>query len=103
MKIINKSTLHLILTYFLLLIVTLTFAQNPVKFSHLTVNEGLSNSAVNCVLQDSQGYIWIATQDGLNRYDGYKVEVFRKDAKSQYGFTAILSGIRFVIPWQVFQ
>jgi ligand-binding sensor domain-containing protein len=57
------------------------------KFWHLTVNEGLSNSAINCFLQDSQGYMWIATQDGLNRYDGYKVEIFRRETKNKYTFT----------------
>ncbi len=50
-----------------------------VRFEHLGVNDGLSQSSVNAILQDRRGYLWIATQDGLNRYDGYRFEVFRND------------------------
>ncbi len=45
-------------------------------FDHLTVNEGLSNNLIFDITQDSLGFIWAATQDGLNRYDGYKFKVF---------------------------
>lgn len=41
--------------------------------------EGLSQGLVRCLLQDQEGYIWIGTKDGLNRYDGNKVRVFRGD------------------------
>ena len=51
-----------------------------VKFNHLTVDEGLSNNIVNTVIQDRAGFIWFATDDGLNRYDGYEFKVFRHDA-----------------------
>lgn len=37
---------------------------------------GLSNSAVNCILQDSDGMLWVGTWDGLNRYDGQEFHVF---------------------------
>jgi ligand-binding sensor domain-containing protein/signal transduction histidine kinase len=39
--------------------------------SQLSIEQGLSQSTVNVVLQDSKGFIWVGTQDGLNRYDGY--------------------------------
>lgn len=41
------------------------------RFDHLDVKDGLSQSSVNDILQDSQGFMWFATQDGLNRYDGH--------------------------------
>ena len=41
--------------------------------------QGLSQSTVNAILRDSTGYIWFATQDGLNRYDGYTITVYRHD------------------------
>ena len=40
---------------------------------------GLSNGDVYCVFQDSKGFLWIGTQDGLNRYDGYEFRVFRHE------------------------
>jgi len=49
------------------------------KFNNLTVNDGLSQHDVSSVIQDSEGFIWIGTYDGLNRFDGYEVETFLHD------------------------
>jgi ligand-binding sensor domain-containing protein/signal transduction histidine kinase len=49
------------------------------KFHHLTIEDGLSNSDVTCITQDKNGFIWIGTADGLNRFDGYTVKVYRHD------------------------
>ncbi len=49
------------------------------RFERLSVEEGLSQGTVNEILQDSGGFLWIATQDGLNRYDGYRFEVYQHD------------------------
>ena len=49
------------------------------KFESLTINDGLSQGMVNCIIQDSYGFMWIATKDGLNRYDGYKFTIFKHD------------------------
>ena len=42
-------------------------AQRPMYFEHLTARDGLSQSTVNAILQDSQGYVWLATESGLDR------------------------------------
>ena len=47
-----------------------TSMTSPIKFEQLTTKDGLSQSSVYDMVQDQQGFIWIATQDGLNRYDG---------------------------------
>ncbi|MCY7350370.1 MAG: response regulator [Cytophagaceae bacterium] len=46
-------------------------------FEHLTTADGLSQSTVWAITQDKKGFIWLATADGLNRYDGYSFKVFR--------------------------
>ncbi len=50
------------------------------RFRHLTIDHGLSQSAVYSLLQDRQGFVWIGTKDGLNRYDGYEFTIYRKVA-----------------------
>jgi two-component system sensor histidine kinase ChiS len=57
-------------------------AQTPAgkpRFQHLSLEQGISSSAVYTILQDRKGFIWLGTQDGLNKYDGYTVTVFRSD------------------------
>lgn len=56
---------------------TSIIAQNNIAFNHLTVNNGLSQSAVTCIFQDKTGFMWFGTQDGLNRYDGYNFKIFK--------------------------
>lgn len=53
------------------------FAQTTnLRFRHLTVDNGLSNGEVTAILQDKKGFIWIGTNSGLNRNDGYNTEVY---------------------------
>ena len=49
------------------------------QFEHLTIAQGLSQNTIYCILQDSQGFMWFGTENGLNRYDGYSVVVYRHD------------------------
>lgn len=47
------------------------------RFSHLDQKQGLSQNTADCFLQDRDGFMWVGTQDGLNRYDGYSFTVYR--------------------------
>ena len=50
--------------------------QKKETFENLSIKEGLSNEYVTSIFQDSRGYMWIGTKDGLNRYDGHIVKVY---------------------------
>ena len=52
------------------------------RFDHLSLEHGLSQNTVNDVVQDRRGFIWVATQDGLNRFDGYDVVVYEHDPEN---------------------
>ena len=53
--------------------------QPTIKFDSLGPEDGLSQAAVLSLMQDTQGFIWIGTQSGLNRFDGYKFDIFEFD------------------------
>src|SRR6516225_8094494 len=49
------------------------------RFTHLTTNDGLSQGYVTAILQDRRGFMWFATRDGLNRYDGNAFVVYKNN------------------------
>lgn len=51
-------------------------AQSDIKFKRITINDGLSLSSVYCIYQDSKGFMWFATEDGLNKYDGRNFTIY---------------------------
>lgn len=55
------------------------YSQSTYYFRHYQVENGLSNNAVICSLQDKKGFLWFGTKDGLNRFDGYSFKIFRND------------------------
>ncbi len=79
--------------FFLLLVVASTNAQfpqiqNQLNFKKINVKDGLSQASVNCFYEDIHGFMWIGTDDGLNRYDGSKFTVFKADAGSTSGLSS---------------
>jgi ligand-binding sensor domain-containing protein/signal transduction histidine kinase len=76
---LNKQNMKMRIFIFFLLIGCYPFlyAQTPVlHFSHITETDGLSNPNVHCIYQDSKGFMWFGTEDGLDQYDGYKFRKF---------------------------
>src|SRR5688572_31885387 len=57
----------------------------PMYFEHLTMRDGLSQSTVMSILQDSQGFLWLATESGLDRYDGYSIREYRRERGNEHG------------------
>lgn len=65
---------------FFLFVFSFSYSQRkPIKFEHIGTNLGLSQSNVICIYQDSRGFMWFGTRDGLNKYDGYKFTVYKND------------------------
>jgi len=76
-----KNSYHLKVSSFLFLLFCaipgIAYCQSfPYKFNYLTVDDGLSHTDANDIAQDKQGYIWIATYFGLDRYDGYTIKQY---------------------------
>lgn len=73
------------------IIVNMIINVNPIKseaysnivFKNITIEDGLAQSSVECMLQDSRGYIWFGTNDGLCKYNGYEFETYRNEMKSK--------------------
>ncbi|HTA82358.1 MAG TPA: two-component regulator propeller domain-containing protein [Bacteroidia bacterium] len=54
-------------------------AQPQFRIRNITAEDGLSQGLVNCIIQDHKGFMWFGTQDGLNRYDGNTITIFKNN------------------------
>ncbi|MBS0421345.1 MAG: diguanylate cyclase [Proteobacteria bacterium] len=61
---------------------TSAWAVAPMRFENFGLDAGLSELAVNAIAQDSSGFLWVGTEDGLDRYDGYRFVHFTHDSTS---------------------
>lgn len=73
MYIMNK----VFFTFVFILGFSVSLNAQPYYFRHYQVENGLSNNSVSFIEQDSRGFMWFATKDGLNRFDGSQFKVFR--------------------------
>ncbi len=83
----KKSILGWMYILVLMILCSTTFAQNPsstesnstlpLKFAHYSSKNGLPQNSVLAIFQDNTGFIWMGTDDGLARFDGYQFQVFR--------------------------
>ena len=60
-------------------------AEVPTRFERFGPEHGLSHNTVNDLIQDQQGFLWLATDDGLDRYDGYEFRHYRIDPSAGHG------------------
>ncbi|MBN2009011.1 response regulator [candidate division KSB1 bacterium] len=62
-------------------------AYENIKFEHITNEDGLSNSGITSIIQDSKGFMWFGTFEGLNRFDGYSFKQYKYDPNNPNGIT----------------
>jgi ligand-binding sensor domain-containing protein/signal transduction histidine kinase len=75
---LDKIIFYYIKIFFLLSFLGIQiFPQQNIKFDRITSEDGLSQSSIFCIMQDSKGFLWFGTQGGLHKYDGYKFTVYK--------------------------
>ncbi|MGL5381301.1 ligand-binding sensor domain-containing protein [Clostridium sp.] len=74
--------------------IAITFQSNIVlaikniNFKKITIEDGLSQASIEYLFQDSRGYMWIGTSDGLNRYNGHEIEIYRYSEDRENSITS---------------
>jgi signal transduction histidine kinase/DNA-binding response OmpR family regulator/ligand-binding sensor domain-containing protein len=76
---IKNHLYKLILALLFSLTGLIAFSQTEKDYESISIAQGLSQGMVYDILQDKEGFIWVGTKDGLNRYDGYTFKVFTND------------------------
>ena len=77
---------------FIFLIICLRFSNSAaqssdLKFKHIVTEKGLSHENINDIVQDYKGYLWMATSDGLSRYDGNTLKTYRNQFNEPYSLS----------------
>ena len=82
MKILNKKYIIYVLLLISLIITTnivYVSAYTNINFKNITSEDGLSQGTVETIIQDDKGYMWLGTNDGLCRYNGYEFKIYKHD------------------------
>ena len=88
MRYINNPRLQWLMLLLPILLISsfVVLAQPAIRFSPISQQHEMSQTSANTLWQDKQGFMWIDTQDGLNRYDGYG---FKKVVTNTFDYTKI--------------
>lgn len=74
----TKKSLYILI--FLIIPFSICIPQKKdLSFNLISIEQGLSQSTVFCILQDKRGFMWFGTNDGLNKFDGYNITVYKPD------------------------
>ena len=65
----------------------INYANTSLRFTHYDNDDGLSQNSAYAIVKDKHGFIWIGTQDGLNRFDGYQFKQFKHDSSNPYSIS----------------
>ena len=84
----KRQSLQHGMSTFLILIIMASFhfiplsnvsAQKNFVFENFSIPQGLSNPTINTIIEDKYGFLWLGTNDGLSRYDGYEFKVYKNN------------------------
>ncbi len=67
-----------------------SFSQKPIYFESITTANGLSQSDINTIHQDKDGFMWFGTHDGLNRYDGHSFKIYKPNPDNKFSISSNL-------------
>lgn len=89
---LNK-TIRWFLALLLIYASSSAYGRKPFKFERISIEHGLSQVTVYSILKDHDGFMWFGTQEGLNRYDGYRFTIFWHDPDNpnSLGFNSVLA------------
>jgi DNA-binding NtrC family response regulator/ligand-binding sensor domain-containing protein len=73
----------LLLLFYFSVCINAQSQQEQIQFENISIDQGLSQSIVKCIIQDKKGFIYFGTEDGLNRYDGYSFNVMRNKPEDE--------------------
>ncbi len=91
---ISSKIFSLVKAIILVILLSLLWSANAyaqehkIKFEHISIEQGLSASTVFCILQDSRGFLWFGTPDGLNKYDGYNFTIYKHEPLNSNSLSA---------------
>ena len=85
----HRGIRNAITLLFLLLYITPVTSQLPhYTTKNITTDNGLADNNIHCIIQDSYGFMWFGSEEGLHRYDGYTIEIFRHKASDPNSIAA---------------
>lgn len=73
----RRKVTKIVALYILWIIPGIFHAQEIFRFEHFNTEDGLSQNTVSSILCDKNGFLWIGTMNGLNRYDGYNFKIYK--------------------------
>ncbi len=83
----KRARAQLFCIHFITLCSVLYGQEDQSVFERITLEQGLSQSSVFSIAQDQQGFLWFATQEGLNRYDGYNFKIYRHTSSDSFSLS----------------